>query len=83
MESQYKRVLVVDLIQINIKGIEKYATIVQREDLNYAVSLRSHGPIINDIATSYGGGGHPLAAGIDSITKEQVKELITKMTERR
>ena len=67
----------------NIKGINKYATIVQKEDGNYSASLRSHGPIINDIAVAYGGGGHPLASGIDNIVPERIKDLIAEMKERR
>ena len=66
-----------------IKGIQKYATIIQKEDMHYSASLRSHGPVINDIAATYGGGGHPLASGIGDLTEEQVKELIYEMTERR
>ena len=67
----------------NIKGITKYATIVQKDGHFYAVSLRSHGPVISDIAMKYGGGGHLLASGISNLPTDKLKELIELMTERR
>ncbi len=60
----------------NIKGIEKYATFVQQEDMTYSASLRSHRITISDIAAAYGGGGHLLAAGISGLNEQQVQEVI-------
>ncbi len=31
---------------------------------NYRVNIRSRGPVINDIAAKYGGGGHKMASGV-------------------
>jgi len=42
----------------------------------YRVSIRSRGPIINDVATKFGGGGHIYASGARIKTKEEIKELI-------
>ena len=44
------------------------------------MSLRSNGPKINDIASHFGGGGHPLAAGCTVAVGEldTVRELLAK-----
>ncbi|WNS74574.1 bifunctional oligoribonuclease/PAP phosphatase NrnA [Bacillus sp. DTU_2020_1000418_1_SI_GHA_SEK_038] len=46
----------------SIKGIKAWVFFIEEED-QIRVRLRSKGPIINDIARNYNGGGHPLAAG--------------------
>ena len=68
----------------NIEGVE--ASVFIREDDGYKVSLRSNGLVdVNVIASKFGGGGHPMAAGIkfnsnfketkDNIINEIIKEL--------
>ena len=47
-----------------------------KEQDTYRVSIRSRGPIINDVATKFGGGGHIYASGARIKTKEAIKELI-------
>ena len=74
-----------DMVNImqHIKGIDKYATIIQGEDQReFNISLRSHGIVINDIAAKYGGGGHPFASGIGHLKAEFVDGVIKDMTER-
>ncbi|MBR2746212.1 MAG: bifunctional oligoribonuclease/PAP phosphatase NrnA [Erysipelotrichaceae bacterium] len=65
----------------NIKGINKYATIIEDDkDHDFNVSLRSHGIAINEIARKYGGGGHPNASGIGHLKGEFINYLIKDMT---
>ena len=42
----------------------------------YNGSLRSRSTPINDIAMQYGGGGHPLAAAVRHVTKEQTEQIL-------
>lgn len=68
----------------NIEGVE--VSVFIREDDGYKVSLRSNGILdVNVIASKFGGGGHPMAAGIkfndnfketkDNIISEIIKGL--------
>lgn len=45
------------------------------------VSLRSRGPIINEVANQYGGGGHKQASGIKIENFDKVDEIVSKMDE--
>ena len=47
----------------------------------YRVNIRSRGPVINEIATIYGGGGHKYASGVRTNNKEVVDELIKSLQE--
>ena len=40
------------------------------------VRLRSKGPVINELAKKYGGGGHPLASGASVKTWEEADLVI-------
>ena len=42
----------------------------------YKVNIRSRGPVINDVASKYSGGGHALAAGARIKTMDEVDKLI-------
>lgn len=42
----------------------------------YKVNIRSRGPIINDIASKYHGGGHKFASGVRTKEKEEIENLI-------
>ena len=42
----------------------------------YKVSIRSHGPIINEVAQKYNGGGHKYASGARLNSEEEVKAFI-------
>ncbi|WP_277678603.1 DHH family phosphoesterase [Gracilibacillus dipsosauri] len=46
----------------DIEGIKVWVIFVEEED-TIRVRLRSKGPIINELAAQYEGGGHPLASG--------------------
>ncbi|WP_205600741.1 bifunctional oligoribonuclease/PAP phosphatase NrnA [Gracilibacillus sp. YIM 98692] len=46
----------------DIEGIKAWVIFVEEEDV-IRVRMRSKGPVINEIAAKYEGGGHPLAAG--------------------
>lgn len=42
----------------------------------YKVSIRSHGPIINELASKYNGGGHKYASGARITSEEEVEAFI-------
>lgn len=42
----------------------------------YKVSIRSHGPIINDVASKYHGGGHKYASGARILSEEEINNFI-------
>ena len=60
----------------NIEGILTWVFFIEEED-QIRVRLRSKGPIVNDIAKRYNGGGHPLASGA-SIYNWNDAELVRK-----
>ena len=45
----------------------------------YKVNIRSNGPIINEVASHYNGGGHKFASGARMISKEKVDELLNEL----
>lgn len=47
----------------DIHGMKAWVFFIEEADQLIRVRFRSKGPIINEIAAKYGGGGHPLAAG--------------------
>lgn len=49
---------------------------------NIRGSLRSRGPIINDIASNYNGGGHAMASGVRVKTFDDVEPLIKDLKDR-
>lgn len=58
-----------------VEGICVWAFFVEEDDL-IRVRLRSKGPIINEIAKKYKGGGHPLAAGASIYSWEEVSSVM-------
>ena len=63
-------------------GIEEYniwAIFTQDEEGFFNGSLRSRTHTINDIAARYNGGGHRLACGANSLTRESMQELIAEL----
>lgn len=42
----------------------------------YKVNIRSRGPIINELASNYNGGGHKYSSGARVKTKEELDNLI-------
>ena len=61
----------------NIKGVYVW-TFITYDDKNdiIKINIRSKGPVINDIAAKYGGGGHKMASGIRTKDKEIIDKLI-------
>ena len=43
---------------------------------NFRISIRSRGPIINSTAERYNGGGHKLASGVRTESKDDVNNLL-------
>ena len=48
---------------------------------SFRVSIRSRGPIINEVATKHGGGGHMFASGTRLKTEEEILSLIKDLDE--
>lgn len=46
-----------------IDSVVCWTVIVQQKDGSYRLRIRSKGPVINELAKEYEGGGHPLASG--------------------
>lgn len=49
---------------------------------NIRTSIRSRGPVINDVAALFNGGGHDYASGVKLKTMDQVDSLIEKLDEK-
>ncbi|GIN86866.1 bifunctional oligoribonuclease and PAP phosphatase NrnA [Heyndrickxia sporothermodurans] len=64
----------------NVKGIKAWCFFIEEED-QIRVRLRSKGPIINQIAKKYNGGGHPLAAGASVYSWEEAEKVIKDLKE--
>lgn len=64
----------------NIKGICAWCFFIEEED-QIRVRLRSKGPVINQIARNYNGGGHPLAAGASIYSWEEAKNVMKELVE--
>jgi len=61
----------------NIKNVYVW-TFVTYDPKNeiYKVNIRSKGPVINELAASYGGGGHKYASGVRIRTDEEIESLL-------
>lgn len=72
--------------QVNsLAGIDEFkiwALFVEDEDGTYEGSLRSRNHTVNDIAESFGGGGHRLACGVSKLSLENVDEMIKQLSAR-
>lgn len=44
------------------------------------VNIRSRGPVINEIAAKYNGGGHKFASGVRNESKEQIESLLKDLS---
>ena len=54
-----------------------WVTATEDKDLgSYRISIRSRGPIINEVAANHGGGGHMFASGTRLKTEEEIASLI-------
>ena len=52
-----------------------------KEAKTYRTSIRSRGPIVNEVATNFGGGGHIYASGVRIKNEEDMKKLIEQLSE--
>jgi bifunctional oligoribonuclease and PAP phosphatase NrnA len=64
----------------NIEGIKAWVFFVEEED-QIRVRLRSKGPVINQVAKRYKGGGHPLAAGASIYSWAEVEHVVRDLEE--
>ncbi|ACJ32875.1 DHH family phosphoesterase [Anoxybacillus flavithermus] len=64
----------------NIEGIKAWVFFVEEDD-QIRVRLRSRGPIVNEVAKKYRGGGHPLAAGASIYSWEEVEHVLADLNE--
>lgn len=64
----------------NIEGIQVWVFFVEEDD-QIRVRLRSRGPIVNEVAKKYRGGGHPLAAGATIYSWEEVDHVLADLNE--
>ncbi|RSK28145.1 bifunctional oligoribonuclease/PAP phosphatase NrnA [Bacillus sp. HMF5848] len=62
----------------NIEGIKAWLFFVE-EDGAIRVRLRSKGPIINELAKKYRGGGHPFASGATIFDWQEADEMIEQL----
>ncbi|MDQ0214990.1 phosphoesterase RecJ-like protein [Oikeobacillus pervagus] len=62
----------------NVKDIKAWAFFIEEDD-QIRVRLRSKGPIINEVAKKFNGGGHPLAAGASIYHWEEVDEVMKEL----
>ncbi|MBP2077343.1 DHH family phosphoesterase [Oceanobacillus polygoni] len=61
-----------------IKGIKAWVFFIEEED-QIRVRLRSKGPVINEIAANYNGGGHPLASGATIYSWEEADNMTNEL----
>ena len=61
-----------------MKGITAWVLFVEEDDIIRA-RLRSKGPAINELASRYNGGGHPLASGASVTSWEEADELVADL----
>ncbi|WP_107942970.1 bifunctional oligoribonuclease/PAP phosphatase NrnA [Metasolibacillus sp. FSL H7-0170] len=59
----------------NVKGICAWVIFIEEGD-TIRVRLRSKGPVINELAKKYNGGGHPLASGASASSWEEAERII-------
>lgn len=64
----------------HIKGIKAWVFFIEEHD-QIRVRLRSKGPVINEIARKYNGGGHPLAAGASIYSWDDMEAVIHDLEE--
>ena len=68
-----------DFNNINEILVWTFVTYDEKNSL-YKVNIRSRGPVINDIAAKYNGGGHKFASGVRNPNKEAIDELLKELS---
>lgn len=67
----------------NIEDFDVWVFVTEdKANKNYRVNIRSKGPIINDVAANFGGGGHIFASGVRMRKFEKVMQLIDELKNR-
>lgn len=51
-----------------------------RKNNQFRVNIRSRGPVINEIAASFGGGGHKFASGVRTDNREVIDKLLIALS---
>lgn len=64
----------------NVKGIVAWVIFIEEEQ-SIRVRLRSKGPVINELAKKYHGGGHPLASGAIAFSWKEADAVIEDLKE--
>ncbi len=64
-----------------VKGLKAWAFFIEESKELIRVRLRSKGPVINEIAAKYNGGGHPLAAGATVHSWEETDMIVRDLEE--
>lgn len=64
----------------HVKGICAWVFFIEEED-QIRVRFRSKGPIINELAKKYNGGGHPLAAGASIYDWNKKDDILKELNE--
>ena len=66
----------------NIRDVYVW-TFVTYDEKNevYKVNIRSKGPVINETAAMYGGGGHKFASGVRTRNKDDIQPLLDSLEE--
>src|SRR5699024_5713054 len=62
----------------DIEGIRSWVFFIEENDI-IRVRIRSKGPVINELAAKYRGGGHPLAAGATIHSWEEADMFIQEL----
>lgn len=66
----------------HIKEMLIWVTFTYDKDLkSYRTSIRSRGPIVNEVAAKFGGGGHIYASGARIKEEDQMEQLIKQLSE--
>ena len=66
----------------NINEIIAWAFVSRDEKNNlFRVNIRSRGPVINQIAAKYNGGGHKYASGVRTSDKQVIDNLLKELSE--
>jgi phosphoesterase RecJ-like protein len=64
----------------NVKGLKAWVIFIE-EETEIRVRLRSKGPVINELAKEFEGGGHPMAAGATAYSWEEADRVIDRLIE--
>lgn len=64
----------------NINKIKSWVYFIEEDDM-IRVRIRSKGPVINELAAKYRGGGHPLASGATVHSWEEAEALTAELEE--